>query len=75
MNTKIIDGFTIEVEADIGAGVSDGTISKRVKNHLYSASLECADANGELEDGNGDVIQISAATTQKIRSWAESVGY
>lgn len=41
----------------------------------YSASLECADATGELTDSRGEIKSIDAGTTGMIRKWAEANGY
>ena len=41
----------------------------------YSSSLCMASASGELENGNGDVYQVSPLTMARIEFWAERKGY
>jgi hypothetical protein len=69
LSTKI-NGYKVELDTDMGDGASGCWISLG----SYSASLECADATGNLQGGD-DERPIPASTVKAIRSWAEKNGY
>lgn len=69
-----------EIEHQIGKykitlQVAEESSDCYIEDGDYSASLECADATGELTDSRGEVKAIDAGTTGIIRKWAEANGY
>ena len=64
-------GLKITLDTDMG----DGATGCWIEKNGYSASLECLDATGALQDNNDRELPIPASTIAKIRRWAEQNGY
>lgn len=70
-----IDGYIVTLEFTDEPANDGGQASHCYIEHgRYSATLECADATGEL-DGPRGTEAITGATLARIREWAELRGY
>jgi hypothetical protein len=69
-----IDGYSVEFQK---YQEGEDMVTQCFINHKnYTASLECLDATGELEDySHGRVIQVLPQTINAIKVWAEEQGY
>jgi hypothetical protein len=70
--TTTINGFRVTIDTDMGDGATGCWIESRTN---FSASLECADATGCLQNDHGDEQKISPTVVDRIRDWAEANGY
>lgn len=55
--------------------ISEESSDCYIESGDYSASLECADATGDLTDSHEETKHIDSGTCEMIRKWAESNGY
>jgi hypothetical protein len=69
--SKVINGFTVEVENDPSVEWSDCYIVKGG----YSGTLTFLEDHGELINDCGSVITVAPHTIKLIRDWAEDNGY
>lgn len=80
MITIKIDGYTADVDPDMGDGATGCWVSKVCNvdgsGEMCSASLQALEAGGFLTDGQGgDVEPVHEKTLAKIAAWAEENGY
>lgn len=68
-----INGY--KVSLDTGMDGDGETTGCWIQKDGHSASLECADATGALQDSNDHELPIGATTVAAIRRWAEKNGY
>jgi hypothetical protein len=64
-------GYKVTLDTDMG----DGATGCWIQKGGFSASLECADATGALQDSNDHEQPISPSALSHIRKWAEANGY
>lgn len=70
--TADICGYRVTLDLDMDG---TGTTGCWIERGDYSASLECADGEGVLENSRGEQRSIHPATVDAIRAWAERKGY
>lgn len=71
-HTKVIHGFTVEVETEID---DDPPTQGWVEKGNYSASIARATQEGAIYNSNDMPLHIKGHTLNMIENWADSVGY
>lgn len=67
--------YTVSLDSDMGDGATGCWIEYKTRNKHYSASLQCAQDMGELEESGGLAIPIEQAILDDIEEWALENGY
>jgi hypothetical protein len=73
--SAVIDGHAVTLEVYRDGDTLDVVSHCYIERGCFSASLECADATGELENFRGTACAIHPATLTRVRAWAERLGY
>lgn len=67
---RTIDGFTVEFTEEYG------TTDVMIERDGFCSSLEFVKMHGEIEDyRSGRTMPVRSATVDKIKAWADSLGY
>ncbi len=75
MTTKqtIIDGYTVDLDTNMGEGETGCWISR--KGIGPTASLEALMAEGQLQGIDGQIHKVEQSTIDAIEEWADDNGY
>lgn len=67
-------GLKISLDTDMDGTPDEPVSGCWIAKDGFSASLECLDATGALQEGD-DEMPVPVSTIVKIRRWAEANGY
>lgn len=77
-HATVIRGYHVTLDLDMNGDLAHGREPSTgcwIERRGFSASLECADAEGFVEDIDGRQLAVPSEILDAIRAWAEERGY